>query len=202
MDVCPCKDICVGFHHGGRNAMSVEATHTRTVGPNTCLGNCVRCGGLIARRLVSVKCHWQGLGAGVGSLLPWRGFSGQQKRAWGQMCGFPQPSWPSQACYLSISCRASGLSSRAAPWLWASGELGACDFETWPFSVLFVQKSFILALFSGCRGLGEPWGDLAIGQLSKLCWEIWGGAISLCLISGYILLFLPKRVFTVANRTV
>lgn len=29
---------------------------------------------------------------------------------------------------------------RAPPWLGASGELRACDFETWPFSVLFVQK--------------------------------------------------------------
>lgn len=31
---------------------------------------------------------------------------------------------------------------RGSSWLSASGELGACDFETWPFSVLFVQKRF------------------------------------------------------------
>lgn len=53
----------------------------------------------------------------------------------------PCPSLPLPSlCCLSVSCRALALSTRAASWLRASGELGAYDFETWPFSVLFVQK--------------------------------------------------------------
>lgn len=47
---------------------------------------------------------------------------------------------PSPACCLSVSCRTAGWCPWAAPWHQASGELGACDFETWPFSVLFVPK--------------------------------------------------------------
>lgn len=55
--------------------MSVEAAHVHTV-PNTCLGNHGRNGDFIARSLVNVKCHWQGLGLEWAALLPWGGFSG------------------------------------------------------------------------------------------------------------------------------
>ena len=75
-------------------------------------------------------------------------------RGWSVAALFPRGRWlwaqmhsffcllasPSPACCLSISCRAAGRCPRTAPWHQASGELGACDFETWPFSVLFVSK--------------------------------------------------------------
>lgn len=44
--------------------------HTRTPSPDACLGSRGRHGDFRARRLASVKCHWQGAGAGAGSPVP------------------------------------------------------------------------------------------------------------------------------------
>lgn len=88
----------------------------------------------------------------------------------------PTPTWPCLSAHCPSAVQGLWPEYLDSSWLWASGKLGACDFETQPFSVLFVQKkSFILGLSSGCWGLGETWGDLAMGQLMKLNWAIWRG---------------------------
>lgn len=104
------QDICVGFIRG-----------------SGCSGQ--------KRGLHPQKCELPGTRRG------WFCYPGQPKRALEVRCGLSATHpCPSPASCLSISCQAADLSTRAAPWLWASGELRACDFETWPFSVLFVQK--------------------------------------------------------------
>lgn len=164
----------------------------------------VRYKDFIARSLVNAKCHWQGLGTGVSSPVA----LGRLRFFWAAGKSLGSDVWLLSACpplpsLLSvhqlqglgpehIGCSLALIQRQAGSlWLW--------DLAL--FSFLCSEKSFILALFCGCWGLGEPWGDLAIGQLSKLCWEIWRGVTSLCLISTYILLSLPKQVFTVANPT-
>lgn len=204
LDVCFYEDICVGFHHGGRNSyVSWSCTHVhcaRHMPGQSCQIWGFYCQKSLERKMQMPLARTQGQSrqpcypGEVGSF-------GQQERAWDQMCGFSSPTHPFWACYLFISCRAIGLSTRLVLGFEPVASWEPVTLRLGPFQFSLFRKSFILALFSGCWGLGEPRGDLAIGQLSELCWEIWRGAISLCRISSYILLSLPKRVFTVANPT-
>lgn len=113
---CSCEGICVGFHHGGRNALSAEAAHAHTV-PRHMPGPSCQIRGFRCQKSASVKCHWQGPGRGA-ALLPWGGFSGRQE-------GAPGVRWVASPCLPgpprpAVCPSAAGplaLSTRAAPWL-------------------------------------------------------------------------------------
>lgn len=65
-------------------------------------------------------------------------------------------------------------------WLSASGELGTCDFETWPFSVLFVQKKFHPGSLQWLLRIRRTLGRLGyrtalkavLGNLKRACFSL------------------------------
>lgn len=95
---------------------------------------------------LSRQLHCQDAGKCEMPLARTRGWSVQPCSPGGGGCGLRCTASscllasPSPVCCLSVSCRTASRCPRAVPWHQASGELGACDFETWPFSVLFVPK--------------------------------------------------------------
>lgn len=115
INVCICKEICVGFHHGGRNAyvsQSFTCTQEHTH-MHTCLDNHVRYGDLIARS----KCEmplartgtWMEQHCGPGEVT----LGGRREPGVGCVAFLPTHIWPFPACCLSISCSAAGLSTWA-----------------------------------------------------------------------------------------
>lgn len=149
--------VCVGFHHGG---MSGEAICEHT-GAHTCPVMSHR---LIGGKSGGVKCH------GLRESYP-----RAQKTDFSAYVLLPTPTWP---------CLSAHCPSTAGPLAWvlglflALGQWLVRSLWLWDaalFSSLCSEESFILALSSGCWGLGETWGDLAMGQLTKLNWAIWRG---------------------------
>lgn len=136
-----CKDICVRFHHGGRNAYVSQrcmctnahaSTHMHAHMPGD---NHVRYGDLIA----GSECKMPLVRAGGQREQPCG--PGWQGRAFGGLCASLPNIRSALLSLLSVhQLHGCWPEHMGFSWLWASGELGACDFETWPFSVFFVQK--------------------------------------------------------------
>lgn len=108
--VRPCEHPWAGLRRGGRNALSAGAAHTHSE-PRRVLGQSRQARGLQGQK--AGECEMPLARSGGRSGQPCPPGEGPGVRCVASPCPSPRPP----ACCLSISRRAAGLSTRAAPWL-------------------------------------------------------------------------------------